>query len=367
MAREEKRFELRPVDDAADLKVPIVRLGSAETSLREPLVRLGIPTEVKVSQRLEVPGREDYESRTHQPGIEALMDTEAGNPDFMEREWGKNSTYRKAIPWGWFVLIGLILGGGIIWSLSGVKEADIQANKIRVETLSMVGNDAKEELEAAQLIDRIDATTRKFFETTRIEDLAPLVRHSQRVRPLMDHFYGGKPLPLNRVVRSNLFQPITLDHRSNFWMATVELADRSSRNLVLEILDSGEPRIDWETLVCYQPMKWDDFATARPAGVSMDFRVYLEPDNFFSHEFADSSRWNSFRLTALEGEETLFGYAKVDEEVAKSLATLASQNSGSKTSVILRLSIPQGLQSRRGVVIEKLLCPRWIYLDPPEA
>ena len=367
MAREEKRFELRPVDEAADLKAPVIRLESAETSLREPLVRLGKPVEAKVSQRLEVPDRDDFESRTHQPGIEALIEPEPANPDFLEHEWGKNSTYRKAIPWGWFVLIGLILGGGIIWSLSGVKEADIQADKIRVETQSRVGDDAKDELEATQLIEGMDAINRKFFDTTRIEDLTKLVRDPQRVRPLMDRYYGGKPIPLNPVVRTNLFQPVTLDNRSNFWMATVELADHSNRNLVLEILDSGEPRIDWETLVCYQPMEWDSFATARPAGVSLDFRVYLESDNFFSHEFADSSRWNCFRLTALESDETLFGYAKVDAEVAKSLATLVRQNQGRKTSVILRLSIPQGLQSRRGVVIEKLLSPRWIYLDPPEA
>lgn len=367
MAREEKRFELRPVDEATDLKAPVIRLESAETALQEPLVRLPKPVDAKVSQRLEVPDREDFESRTHQPGIEALIETEPANPDFMEHEWGRNSTYRKAIPLGWFVLIGLILSGGIIWSLSGVKKADIQAQKIRVGTQSLVGNDAKEELEAAQLIDRMDAVTRKFFDTARIEDLTKLVRHPQRVRPLMDRYYGGKPIPLNRVVRTNLFQPVTLDNRSNFWMATVELADHSKRNLLLEILTSGEPRIDWESRVCYQPMEWDSFATTRPAGVSLDFRVYLEPDNFFSHEFADSSRWNCYRLTALESDETLFGYAKVDAEVAKSLATLVRHNKGRRTSVILRLSIPQGLQSRRGVVIEKLLSPRWIYLDPPEA
>ena len=40
-------------------------------------------------------------------------------------------------------------------------------------------------------------------------------------------FYEGKPIPLNRVIRTNLFQPVTLDNRSNFRMATVELADHS--------------------------------------------------------------------------------------------------------------------------------------------
>jgi hypothetical protein len=367
MAREEKRFELRPVDDVVELKVPVIRLESDETALREAPVRLGKPAEVKVSQRLELPGREDFETRTHQPGIEALIETATANPDLLEHDWGKHSTDHKAIPWGWFVLIGLILGGAVIWSLSGVKEADNQADKIRVETQSVLGNDAQEELEASQLIDRIDVITRKFFDTTSVEALLRLVRHPERVRPLMERYYEGKPIPLNRVIRTNLFQPVTLDNRSNFWMATVELADHSSCNLVLEILDSGEPRVDWETLVCYQPMRWDSFASERPAGLSLDFRVYLEPDNFFSHEFADSTRWNCYRLTALDSDETLFGYAKADEEIAKTLASLLSQNRGRKTSVILRLSIPQGIQSRRGVVIEKLLSPRWLYVAPPEA
>lgn len=367
MPREEKRFELRPVDETAERKIHVLRHKRDKYVPPEPAVRLSVPGEDKVSQRLELPEHDDFTIRTHEPGIEALIETEAVNPDLLERDWGRHSTYHKAIPWGWFVLIGLILASAVIWSLTGVKKADALADKIRVETQSVLGNDAKEELEAAQLIDRIDAVTRKFFETTSVDGLARLVRHPERVRPMMERHYEGKPIPINRVIRSNLFQPITLDNRSNFWMATLELTNHDSRNLVVEILDSGEPRIDWETLVCYQPMPWDSFAKERPTGLSLDFRVYLEPDNFFSHEFADSSRWNCYRLTALDGDETLFGYAMADSEVAKSIVNLLNQNQGRKTSVILRLSVPEGVRSRSGVVIEKLLSPRWIYLDPPEA
>ncbi|MES2921947.1 MAG: hypothetical protein V4819_10380 [Verrucomicrobiota bacterium] len=367
MAREEKRFELKPVDDVEEPEVPVIRLETDDIVLGEAPVRLGKPAEIKVSQRLVVPDRDDFKTRTHQPGIEALIETNAANPDLLEYDWGKHSTYHKAIPWGWFVLIALILGGAVIWSLTGVKKADVLANKIQVETRSVLGNDAQEELEAGQLIDRLDSITRKFFETTSVDGLARLVRHPERVRPLMERYYNGKPIPLKRVIRTNLFQPVTLDNRSDFWMVTVELSDHSTPNLVLEILDSGEPRIDWETLVCYQPMKWDSFASERPAGISLDFRVYLEPDNFFSHEFADSTRWNCYRLTALDSDETLFGYAAADSEVAKSIGSLVNQFQRRKVSMILRVNIPQGIQSRRGVVIEKLLCPRWLYVNPPEA
>jgi len=74
-----------------------------------------------------------------------------------------------------------------------------------------------------------------------------------------------------------------------------------------------------------------------------------------------------FRLTALDSEETLFGYAAVDSLEAQTLLQLMEANGGRKTSMILRLGIPEGLQSRRGVMIEKVISPRWIYLDPPES
>ena len=366
MAREEKRVELRPVDDVVNLQVPVIRLESDETTPREPSVRLGKPADSKVSQRLKLPEREDFETRTHQPGIEALIETATANPEFLEQNWGKHSTYHKAIPWGWFVLIGLILSGGVIWSLTGVRDAEVRADRTRVTTKSVLGTDAQEELEASQLIDRLDTITRKFFDTTNVNALARLVRQPERVRPLMERYYAGKPIPLNRVIRTNLFQPVTLDGHSNFWMSTVELANHETHNLILEILDSGEPRIDWETLVCYQPMPWDNFVEERPAERSLDFRVYLEPDNFFSHEFADSSRWNCYRLTVPDGEETLFGYVPADSEVAKSIINLLDQTQARKISVILRVNIPKGIQSRRGVMIEKLVSPRWLYVNPPE-
>lgn len=369
MAREEKRIELRPVDDHVEPEeAPVVRLESEATSLRAKPVRLTpSPEPADAGQRLELPDREDTGSRTHQPGIEALIEVEGPDPNFLEQDWGKHSTHQRAIPWGWFALIGLILAGGLIWSLSGVKEAEVKADQIRVATESVLGNEAKEELEASKLVERIETTIRKFFDATSVESLARLARDPERVRPLMEHYYEGKAVPASRLVRIKPLQPLTLENRANFWMTTVELADQPNRNLVIEIPDTGEPRIDWETLVCYQPMKWDNFVTERPTGSSFDFRVYLEQDSFFSHEFADSARWNSFRLTAPDSMETLFGYANVNGETASALLDLLARNQGRRTSAILRVTIPEGLQSRRGVVIEKLLSPRWLYLKPPEA
>jgi hypothetical protein len=69
----------------------------------------------------------------------------------------------------------------------------------------------------------------------------------------------------------------------------------------------------------------------------------------------------------LDSDETLFGYLPRETPLEQQMTEMLSKNQGQRTSVILRLGIPEGLNSRRGVLIERLLSVRWIYLDPPES
>jgi hypothetical protein len=368
MARDGKRVELRPVDDAAEPRVPVIRLGEADGLREEKPFRLALERpEESVSHRLAVPSREETELRTHQPNIEALIEAPGMSPDLMEQSWGAESKTHRQIPWGWFALIALTLVGGVVWSLTRVKTADAQVQKVQAESKTTLIDEEKEDLEAARLIDRIQGSMANFFNARTIDQLVPLVRHPDRVRPLMVKHYSNQPTFTPALKEVRTLQPITLDGRANFWMASVRLENQEKRNFIVEVMDSGEVLIDWETMVCYQPMKWDDFAQKRPQGTSFDFRVQVEEDTFFSHEFADSSSWNCYRLTALESDEAMFGYAKTDSEISTTLNSLLGRNGGKKISVILRLSIPEGIQSRSGVVIEKLLCPRWLYVTPPES
>ncbi len=367
MARKKRELKLTPVESTLPTRVPVVRLESKETGERGTPLRLDVVLDQPlVSTRLDVPVHPEYEIRTHQPGIESLIEAGPSAPELMEADWGKQAAHHRSIPWGWFALVGLLLTGAAIWSLGRIREADVQAEQILVATQSTLADDAKENFEANQLIDRIEAATRSYFSATDAATLASHSRQPKRVTPLIARHYEGKPIPSNRVLRTLLLQPLTLERRGNFWMHSVELENLETRNLIIEILDSGEPKIDWETFVCHQPMNWDTFALVRPTGVSLDFRVYLEQDHFFSHEFADSSLWHCFRLTALDSEETLFGYVKKTDPVAADLLAVLKQNPGKKAAVIVRINIPEGLQSRRGVVIERLMCPHWIYLNPPE-
>lgn len=372
MAREHKPVQLRPIDDeAAKPAAAVIRLQNPATAGQErdaKPIRLTLHGgESDVSQRLELPTREDVELRSHQPGIDAIIETTPVNPDLLEQNWGTNSSRRHPIPWGWFALICVAIISAVAWSLTRVEKADVKAEQIRIETQSSLVDEARETREASELIDRIDKTLRDFFDANSVDAQARLVRHPERVTPLMRRYYANKPVFTGRVRTIKSLQPLTLENHGNFWMSMVVLSNSQTRHLILEIQASGEPRIDWETMVCDQPMKWDDFVAQRPSGRSLDFRVYVERDNLYSHEFKDTTRWVCFRLTAPESVETLFGYAPANSELAQTLTKLLEKNPTHQTSLILRLGIPQGLQSRRGVVIEKLLNKRWLYLEPPDA
>jgi len=368
MAREEKPVKLRMVDDDTEPPVPIIRLDNLETGQihHEKPIRLGPSPEESlpgVRHRLDLPTRDDVEVRTHQPGIDVLLEPEFVAPESAEAAWGTASSRGNPIPWGWFILVALLVCGAVVWSWARVHKADARADQLESHTQSILKSEEQEQKEAAQLIDRIDKTIRDYFNATAVEPLLRLVRQPERVKPLMHRYYSNRPVFTASFRAYSSLETLTLDNHGNFWIATVSLSDGIDKKLIIEIDPSGTPKIDWETLVCYQPMPWDDYARQRPAGVSMDFRVYAVRDSFYSHEFANSERWNSYHLTAYNSEEVLFGYVPKGGDLDNEISKLMEKEKTNKVSLILRLNVPQGIQSHRGVIIEKVVNNRWLIIN----
>ena len=371
MSREEKTVRLKAIDDAEAPSPPVIRLTNRDTMLgeREAMpVRLSPhPTKPQVSRRLTVPSREDVELRTHQPDIGDLIDAATSRINAVEEHWGQAATRHQPLPWGWFALIGLVLAAAALWSLSRVEKADERAALIRSATETTIGDEEREKQEAARLITSIETTLTDFADATTVDGLSGLVRHPVRVTPMMRGHYANRPVHCGPLKSIKVLQPVTIGNRGNFWLAAVVLGNDKPASLIVEIPEHGRPLVDWETFVCHQPVEWDDFALQRPAGMALDFRVYAEQDHFFSHEFSDAEKWKCFRLTALDSEETLFGYAPAGGAVERELQEILETDAhGGKASVILRLRVPENAGSRRGVVIERVTCRRWIYLDPPD-
>lgn len=366
MPRTKRELKLTPVDDLAQ-RPPVIRLESRGTLESAKLRRSKSSTpDAEISARLDVPSRDEIETRTHEPEMNLRVGRGPSMMETWDDLWDPDFHERNRNHWIWLIFSSLLLAGLITWSLSKVEEPDDEADQIREVASPKLAWELAETLEAGALIDRIEAATRQYLATTDPATLAKLSRHPERVAPLMASHYQAKPISPVRVARTRLLQPVDLARLANFWEHTVELENRETRNLIIEILPTGEPRIDWEALVGYQPMHWDDFAHTRPAGVEQDFRVYLEKDHFFCHEFADSARWHSFRLTVPNSLETLFGYIENGSPLLEDILKLFDESKSQKIPVTLRLGFPTGFASPRGVVIHQIASPRWFYLGPPE-
>ena len=153
----------------------------------------------------------------------------------------------------------------MIWSLTHVEKADEQADQIRAETGSVLVRRGEGGTGGRTLIDRIEDDTAEIFQRHFRGCTRPaIVRHPERVTAADAEILRETIRCLRVRLKSiKLLQPITLDKQGNFWMAIGaagrrEIAQPDHRDR----RESGEPRIDWETLVCYQPMKWDDFVAA---------------------------------------------------------------------------------------------------------
>lgn len=362
VSRQHKTPKLFPVDETAKglEEEPCFRLDPKHPTSGELA-----PTE-EHAIRLEAPAREIKTLRSNEPSIETLITGEQNSLEGLESEWGQAAVERRPLPWGWFALIAVVLAGGALWSLKHIIFSSEELQVIRIETESILETEETSMKRARGLIGQIEISLSQFCLAQDVDAMVRTVRHPHRVRPLMDDYYARNPFqPLGPATIETL-RPLTLGTHGDFWVASLSFENGKKRNFIVQANEEKPALIDWETAVTYQPMAWDDFAKKRPVGKTMDFRVYLEPDSHYSHEFQDSTKWDCYLLTALDSEEILFGYVQSDSPSAQLFRTWFQRSPSERASMILRLSIPEGLTSPRGVVIDHALSVRWIYLASPE-
>ncbi|TAG09444.1 MAG: hypothetical protein EAZ42_06880 [Verrucomicrobia bacterium] len=371
MAKKKKSFELRPIEESKgvfDEKVEVVRLDADKDELGiSPVQRLELPVDPEAESRLVLPTRDLAELRTHQPGVDAIMDNWVPvAAKQTEDEWGGEAKSERKIPWGWFALIVIVVGAGVLWSLTQVQKAQEQVQTSVKKTQALKASDQVEELDATRVIEEIEHLIKSYYGAESPAELLSFVRHPDRVKPLMDHYYAHFPYVKADINFTDLLQPITLGNRANFWLTVVISKDQTKRTTLLEIMPDGRAKMDWETAVNYQPMPWDEFVENRLRDVSLDFRIDATQDNLYTHEFVNQDEWICFQLSAYESVLVAYGYAKKDSEIAKQMLAIISKNDNQSTSMMLRLRIPKDLKSRQGMLIEKVVNDRWIFVDPPK-
>ncbi|WP_411825754.1 hypothetical protein [Luteolibacter sp. AS25] len=367
MAKEKEKVELRPIDEESSAEEAVIRLhkgGASEIS--DNKVAAG-DEGVAESGKNKGTERRERKMRPKDPSIDKLNQANAVVAASLENEWQKEEGGGKRFLWSWLVVLLAVLGVGILWAVTKVGRSQ-EKGKALVEQVDQVLEKEKvSEAEAEKVVSTISNTVKKVLEAESVDEMLGYVRHPERVGPLMLDYYSREPLVTLEIEEIAALQPITVETYATFWGVGCRLSGGGYEQLLVEILENGEAKVDWETLVLYQPMDWNEFVRSRPRGFTGDFRVNVTDDNFFSHEFADSKKYLSLRLSVFNEEEVIFGYVEKASPAGLEIQRIFEENENElEIPMILTLHVPEEAISSKGVVVLAMRSPRWMYVESPE-
>ncbi|WP_133797018.1 hypothetical protein [Prosthecobacter fusiformis] len=109
----------------------------------------------------------------------------------------------------------------------------------------------------------IEAALRSFFQATTIEGKLAFSRDPDRVRPLMQQYYAASRIQPRQVSGLGNCQSVSeKGHRLGY--IQVRFSPGEPLSIIVEEDAEGRFRADWESLVLYGEMTWQDFLSQKP-------------------------------------------------------------------------------------------------------
>jgi hypothetical protein len=127
----------------------------------------------------------------------------------------------------------------------------------------MAGIDAKR--------NEIEAALKGFFEADSVDEKLQYCRDADRVRPLMVRYYAQRPIKADAWRGLGWVMPVA-EPGYRFGYAQALFDQSSPVELVVEEVEDGSIRVDWESTVRYAEQEWAEFLETRPETPTL-FRV----------------------------------------------------------------------------------------------
>lgn len=217
-------------------------------------------------------------------------------------------------------------------------------------------------LETSEEVVQALAMLDQYWKIEAWQDKVPFVARSDRVSDLMKDFYetqkGADPMPGGLVSKARYqidgIEILYFSYTSNRPSGTLEV-------VMLRETD-GKFRIDWESLTGYGEMSFGDFREKRPVK-PVTLRAYARRFEYFNFEFSDADKYLCVKLTAGNGENSIYAYCERGTKLARWLESdMAGTGPTSLKGYTVQVSFPPNAQSNQCVFLIKLLNPRWLSL-----
>ncbi len=115
---------------------------------------------------------------------------------------------------------------------------------------------------------QIEIVLRSFFQARAIEDKLIVARDPERVRALMRQYYLERPI-LARAVKGVGSCQSVAEKGFRLGYVQVQFTQGASLSVIVEEMEDGQFRVDWESLVRYGEMEWSDFLDQKPTSPTL--------------------------------------------------------------------------------------------------
>lgn len=338
---------------------------SGSNSREEEVVRLPV-SDRDLSQDLDVMPSPQKISRM-QPTVQDLL--EDGVEEGAELTavdlgigWDEEGGAGSSTPMGWLVLIGVmlvILGG---WAMTKLVSGEASVAEASQHARDELNQDEREHQDALVLLTKVENLVVEYLKASDIERKVSFVRHQTRVLPLMRNYYQRHELKPEKFEALRDFHAVGVGNYPFFFLSVKVEGEEAPLVLFAEQLANGDLKFDWESEVSYQPMGISEYLEKKPTE-AMDFRVHARLDSFLGYEFSDGDRYQPLMLTFRDTDEFLFGYIDKNNPEEAELTEYLWRESWARQPFLLRLRFLPNTQSQRSVLVEKVLAPRWVYIE----
>ena len=207
----------------------------------------------------------------------------------------------------------------------------------------------------------ITAAVRAFFEADSVQARLPHVRDASRVQSLMNAYHEKRPVERFRLRNLGWLVPVDEPgHSLAFVQAMFEDATPSS--LVVEETAEGQFLVDWECLVRYGELAWNDFLKLRPSKPTLMRLIASKPVSrpITGALAGREGEWLELRHPAEAG--TILGH--FDHTDPKFAALIEQLESGNwrEVPLTLRVAFPSQSQSGDQVHIASVEGKGWLIL-----
>jgi len=355
VGREDMDEGLRLVDHEKE----VIRLEEADEPVLATPLRPSQPTMRKLGEEDIKALEEKAKADPEMPWVDEVLELEGEKSVVPWKLYGGVALFFLCLAaWGGWLLLKKDDAGGSHLSAAADKEDALP----KISAFERAELERKETEEAKDFYHNLEDVLSRYYLAEKPEDFIGIIRHEERVMPLIREYYQRNDFTPNQYHSISEFRSLSLENRPMIGMS-VKFKGGGNNAILVEDSPDGV-LVDWESERAYVPLDIDDYIKQRPTE-PVELRVYVRKDHFYLYGFSDDKKYQSLKLLFRDADEYLNGYIERGSESALRIAKLLKRVPNGRMPLLLSVRFLEGDKGKRSVLIEKLVSEVWAYGEDP--